>query len=294
MHDKGRNPWTWAPTALLAVGGVMTVVIAALRAALLPLLRDSDTGRFSTNTVAIAAGVLTLAVLAALGFFASRERVDIPAPRALPSSLAAMLAGGLLVVTSGYDLVCWQFGGVMPSPAPTAGGTVAMIVAGGMTAGGVLGGVALVRLGFKIAAEGGTRDGMSAFGALVPVAWCWFRLAWYQLTYTAAVGWTEKFFDFALVIAELLFLFKFARLVSGIGKVGVGEMLFYAVSTAVLALSGLLTRLVLFFSADAEAYAVGAMTGLADLGIGLFAAAVAVGLRYGCYAGSVDVEYSQP
>ena len=146
---------------------------------------------------------------------------------------------------------------------------------------GVLGAVALVRWGLQTVAEGGTRRGMSAFGALAPVMWVWFRLAWYEMSYASTVGWSEKFYDFLMVIFELLFLFKLARFVSGVGKTTTGGMLFWAMAAAMFALSGPLTRVLLYFTGGAEAYLASELAGVADFGIGVLALAFGWSLWHG-------------
>jgi hypothetical protein len=112
--------------------------------------------------------------------------------------------------------------------------------------------------------------------------WLWFRLAWYEMSYTSTVGWSEKFYDFLMVIFALLFVFKLARFVSGIGRATTGEMLFYAMMTAMLSLSGPLVRVCLYFTGGAEAYIASDLAGMADFGIGVLALVFGWSLVRGC------------
>ncbi len=271
MEKNKTLSWPWAPMVMVVVGAVMTAVLVGLRVGLLPLLRDAETGRFAPNYPAVVVLLLGLGLLAALAYTAPRVRIDVPAKSAMSTASLAIIAGISLGAVCVYDFVRWISDGVVPPPEQVQMNFLTMAVLYGMLIFGILGGVVFVWLGLQIVAENGTRRGMRAFSVLAPVLWAWFRLAWYQMSYTVSVGWTEKLYDFFMVILELLFLFKFARMVSGIGKVGLGEMLFYAMSTAMVALSGTMMRLSSYVSEDAEAYSVGALAGFADFSIGLFA-----------------------
>lgn len=282
MNKRNLPVWSWSPLVIAVIGTGGAAVLLALRVVLMPLLRDADTGRFVTNLPAMLFAVAALAALAVLAFRAPRERVDVPASRALPTALAAMVAGGVLGAVALYDAFRYLFGKTLPPPGQVQMNTLTQFVLFGLLVFGILGAAALVRWGLQVASEGGTRRGMSAFGALAPVMWLWFRLAWYEMSYASTVGWSEKFYDFLMVIFELLFLFKLARFVSGIGKASTGEMLFYSMAAALFALSGPLTRVFLYFTGGAEAYLASELAGLADLGVGVLALAFGWSLVRGC------------
>ncbi len=271
-----KNPfpvWPWAPLAIAAVGTGGAVLLLTARVALMPLLRDADTGRFATNVPAMVFVAVVLAAMAVFALCTARDRVDVPASRALPTGLTAILAGGVIGLSALTDGFRYFFGKLLPPPGQVQMTTFTQLVLFGFFAFGVLGAVALVRFGLQAIAEGGTRRGMSAFGALAPVMWVWFRLAWYEMSYASTVGWSEKFYDFLMVIFELLFLFKLARFVSGVGKTTTGGMLFWAMAAAMFALSGPLTRVLLYFTGGAEAYLASDLAGVADFGIGVLALA---------------------
>lgn len=274
MQRNKKHPWPWAPITVATIGSAATALVLILRVVLMPLLRDGDTGRFQTNHVAIAVVVVAVIAMAYLASHIIRLRVEVPSPYAIPTAVSGIVAGVALGFSAGYNVIRWVFDGVMPNPTQVQKTPLTMLVMYGMMLFGVLGMVGLVRWGFKVAAAAGTHRGMSAWGMLAPVAWAWFRLAWYEMAYSNTIGWSEKFFDFLMVIVQVLFLFKLARFVSGIGKVCVGEMLFYAMTTALFSLSGPLTRVVLFFFGGAEAYRASELAGVADLGIGLLALAL--------------------
>ena len=264
----------WAPTAMAVLGSAAAALLALLRVALMPLLRDADTGRFATNVPAVAVALLTLLALLVLSLFCQRERADVPTSRALPASFAGLLAGGMVGAVAAYDVFRLMFGGILPPPGQVQENNLSKIILYGLLAFGVLGAVYLVRFGLQIASEGGTRRGMSAFGALAPVMWAWCRLAWYEMSYTGTIAWSEKFYDFLMVIFELLFLFKLARFTSGVGKTTTGGMLLFSFAAALFSLSGPLTGVGLYFIGGAEAYSVSHLAGIADAGIGVLALAV--------------------
>lgn len=271
MNRTMERGWSWAPYALAGAGVLGTVLLSVLRVALMPQLWDTDTGRFAVNVPAMLFVAVSLVLMAVLALRTPRERIDIPLSRALPTGAAAIAAGGLLGITALYDAFRWLIGGTVPAPGQIQLNLLTKFVMYGMLVFGVLGAVMLVLWGLQVVAEGGTRRGMSTFGALAPVMWAWCRLAWYEMSYASTVGWSEKGYDFLMVIFELLFLFKLARLVSGVGKASPGEVLCYAFASSMLALSGLAVRICLYFAGNADAYLTSNLVGVADLGFGVFA-----------------------
>ncbi len=269
---KNASPcWPWAPLAIVACGTGGAVLLLTARVALMPLLRDVDTGRFATNIPAMVFVAVVMAAMMVFAFFTARDRVDVPASRAIPTGLSAILAGGVLGLVTLVDGLRYFFGKILPPPGQMQMSILTQILLFGLLAFGVLGAVVLVRWGLQTVAQSGTHCGMSAYGALAPVMWAWFRLAWYEMSYASTVGWPEKFYDFLMVILELLFLFKLARFVSGVGKTTTGGMLFWAMAAAMFALSGPLARVLLYFTGGAEAYQASALAGVADFGIGVLA-----------------------
>ncbi len=271
MNHKKKRLWLHAPLAIAIAGSVGTAVLLALRVALMPLLRDADTGRFAANLPALIFLAVLLVAMAVTAHLTPRGRVDIPLSRALPTALSAMVAGGALGVVVLIDAFRWMVGGVLPPPGQIQLNTLTNLVLYAMLVFGIIGAVVLVLWGLQVASEGGTRRGMSAFGALAPVMWTWCRLAWCEMSYTSTVGWSEKAYDFLMIIFEMLFLFKLARFVSGIGKASTGTLLFYAMAAAMFALSGPLVRVCLYFTGGAEAYLASDLAGVADVGIGVLA-----------------------
>ena len=281
MNKLIERSWSRAPYAIACVGVIGTVALSVLRTVLMPQLWDTDTSRFAANVPAMLLSVAMLILMAVLALHTPNTRIDVPLSRALPTGSVAVLAGITLGITALYDSFRWLVGGTLPAPAQIQLTLLTRLVLYGLLVFGVLGAVVLVRWGLQIVSEGGTRCGMSTFGALAPVMWAWCRLAWYEMSYASTVGWSEKGYDFLVVIFEVLFLFKLARLISGVGKASLGEMLFYAFSTSAFALSGLVVRLCLYFAGNADAYLTSKLVGVADLGLGVLALMFGFALVHG-------------
>lgn len=271
------NRKTWI-SLTVTFGCVMTVAVTVLRICLTPLMRDADTGRFSLSYAVIAAIGITVILLACLAVLIRAPRLDIGGQAAVPFSLTSVFSGAVIALAGAADAIRWIVSGTAPTPGADQAQSLGLIASVLMLACGIGGGIVLVRFGLQVTTEGGTRRGMHTWGLLLLVLWAWFRLARYEMSYASAVGLTTVLYDFLMLIAELLFLFKFARFVSGIGKAGTGNLLFYAMSTVVLTLSGTLTRVGLYLTGDAESYQTVAMAGLSDFAVGVFALVLALSL----------------
>lgn len=278
MKSRYVNMQIILAQGMVWLGGVAAIVTWALRALLMPTLRDNDTGRFATSTGVVAALVVVLAVLAIMGARVRTPRVEIGGRWAVLVSLAAMAAGGVMLLSTLWDVWQWLAVGKLPPPDTAMLSPVARIAMVLTFLFGILGGAALLHLGMQLTAEGSTRRGMLSWSALGPVMWIWFRLARYEMSYASAVGLSETFYDFMLFIMEMLFLFKMARYVSGIGKVRTGSLLFFSVATAIFGLSGPLTRLCMYLLQDSEAYLASQLAGLPDFTIGVLGLVFAIAL----------------
>lgn len=248
-----------------------TALLVVLRALQLPTLLDVDTGLFSLNTGLIALPCLVLAVLAWLCRGARGERVEVCGTAAAPVALMTLLTGGVLTACSLWELFSWQAYGKIPAPETAQLEGLALPLLWLYLLCGVAGGIALIAFGGQVASEGGTRIGMSSFPLLLPVVWMWFRLARYEMSYASAVRLSESFFDFAMLVFEILFLFKLARFASGIGNTRPGMLVFYGLGVGMFSVGGPLVRLCMYLLGDAQAYQASGLAGVADFALGLMA-----------------------
>ncbi len=262
--------------AWLGVG--MAAATLLLRVWLMPTLRDMETGLFATGWQVVALMLVTLVALAVMGFTQRQYRLEIGGPAGQRVGVVTLVSGAVLIACALWDVAQWLSRRQVPAPqaaATTYLGVAAMLL---QVLFCLLGGVALVRLGLLLVAEGSTRRGMTGWSMLAPVLWMWFRLARYEMSYVSTVRLSESFFVFGMFILELLFLFRLARYTSGVGRVSAGSLQFHAAATALFALSAPLTRLVMYLLGDSEAYLSSELAGVADVAVGLIAAAVAFGL----------------
>ena len=278
MNKSVKPRQAAAMKPVLWVGGAAAVLLLILRVTQMPLLRDSQTGRFAVSLPAIAVTLAALLAMALLCRRAEPGRVDIAEPWVMPLALTAMLSGLLLGISGLWDLYNWALNGVMPAPEVTEMTRISTGILALCLLFAVLGAAALIAFGLQVASEGGTRIGMSTWPLLAPVLWVWLRLARYEMSYASAVGLSECYYDFMMFIFELLFLFKLARFVSGIGNTRPGSLLFFAMGAAIFSLSGPLTRLSMFLLEDSEAYLASELAGMSDFAVGALALVVALAL----------------
>lgn len=265
---------------LMALTGTVGIaVVLMMRVVLTPTLRNSDTGRFATNVAAAVAGIAVVVLLGILALMAPKRQSVITGNRAMPVALGMLLCGAVVAVSSAWDAVLWLVCHQLPAPDATV--TVPLLVVTAlMLLCGLTGGISLIVLGFQVAAQGGIRKGMRAISCLLPVLWMCFRLARYEMSYSSAVNPANGFFIFTMFIFEILFLFKLARLVSGVGEATDASSVFCAMGTAVFAFGGFVFRIVMQLMGE-EALAQSSLVFLSDGVLGLLALAVGWAIALG-------------
>ncbi len=286
-----NNRINYRPTMVVMVilGVLSTVATVMLRVWLLPARRDFETGLYSSHYGVILLMLGTLAALALMGLLMRSDRHEIVGRSAKSLSIISLLCGAVMGVYGILDGLTY-FGVIGDGVRQMVGLATVMSVLQVLQAlFGVLGGVALVRLGLTLAAEGATRRGMAQWSMLAPVLWMWVRLASYEMSYASMVRLEDSFFGFVMFILEMLFLFKLARYTAGIGRVSAGMLLFYSMGTALFALSAPATRLGMYLLGDSEAYAAYHLAGPVDFAIGVLALAVAIALLFSVSTVQVEV-----
>ena len=271
-YDRYRlmRVMTW-----IAIG--ITVAVFALRAWLLPSVRDWETGLFTPNNYVMIFTAVGLLAMAVLGYLAAGTRHEIDGVGCRMMALALLLCGVVMIATEGFAgygsmLNLRDVAQVEGQPLLTASLLVAQNVFG------VLGGIAFIVLGMRMLSEGVTRRGIAQWSALLPVVWVWLRLVNYEVSYASMVRLSDSFFGLLMVIFELVFVFKLARYVSGVGRMRTGVMAFYALATAVFALSAPAVRLIMFLMGDSTAFEAHDLAGVSDFTVGLVALAMGVSL----------------
>lgn len=259
----------------------MTAVVLLMRVLLTPLMQDSETGQFHLSYWVIAVMALSVAVILALVLSEKREVGTVVRPMVLPVSMASVAAGAVMVISTLFDLYVWITKKQTPAPNATVIGKFDAVLLVLTLIFGLVGGAFLVRIGFYWASRGQVKQGVFALWALAPSLWIWMRLARYEMSYASATDVTESFYDFVMLIFTLLFLFSFARYVSGVNSGRKPRaVLGFALCTALFSLSGTLTRLAMYFMQDSMAYNASELAGFTDFMIGLFALVFAYSLTF--------------
>lgn len=262
--------------AAVIAAAVMTVVVTVLRIVLTPHMQDTHTGTFQLSFWVIGVMTLTVAVLLILTRLYNRQPQTVRGGMLIPASLSAMLFGAILLVSSVFDFWLWMVPPhVTPPPNERIIGKLDGIALFLTLLFGIIGGAFFIRVGLQWIADSASRSGVYRLWALAPVAWIWMRLARYEMSYASAVDVSESFYDFVMLIFTLLFLFSFARFVSGIGEKPPRMLLFFSLSTAFFSISGTVTRFVMYLIGSNDAYRASELAGFSDFAVGLFALCLA-------------------
>jgi len=103
----------------------------------------------------------------------------------------------------------------------------------------------------------------------------------YEMSYNSLARLEDGFFGFGMLVVELLFLFKFARYIAGVGIVRSGFMVFYAASTALFSLSAALVSVYFYLVNDGMSVTAHSLTCPADFAVGALALVVGITHLYG-------------
>lgn len=260
---------------------VMTLVTLILRVALTPLMQDPVTGSFHLSYVTIAVMLAAMIAAAILTARSAPARIPVRGKALMPTALLLMLAGSVMLITNAVDAFVWITTGLTPPPNTMVISGIDRITLVLTIVFGLLGGAMLVRAGMLWLSENRSRTGSFRLWALAPVLWVWMRLARYEVSYASAVDVGQSFYDFVMLIFLLLFLFAFARYISGIGQNRSRLLFFFSLMTALFALSGPLTRVFLYMTGQGDAYNASELAGVTDGLLGAFALLFAYAQAYG-------------
>ncbi len=253
----------------------VTALVTVLRCVLTPLMQSMDTGTFAFNYVTM--GVM-LATFIAVGVLLYIDRDNLPklptvtAPWLLPVAVLLMVAGLAILVVSVIELYNWSANGIIPPPGSVLAGPAERVTLFLSLALGILSGVYFMRLGLYFLSENAEVRGAYPLWALAPAFWIWMRLARYEVSYASAVGIHESFFDFAMLLCTMLFLFAFARQMSDVDG-NPWKTIWFACATVMMTVSGTLSRVVFFLLGQGDAYRAGQLAGVPDFAVGVLAVA---------------------
>lgn len=251
----------------------MTAVAMVLRLTTLPQVQQEAVGEFGVSFWLLVALCVGAVVLAALAFVSRLPLHPIGGEQQPKLGALTTAVGGVLLLDTVLALV--RFGLIGKTPPPNAQilnnadkWTLYLSFVFGL-----LGGLWLVLLGFKwirrLPLENGAR-----FGALLPVAWIWCRLARYELSYASAANIKRSFYDFFMLLFLMLFLLAFARYVADVAPPSAKTMRALSAIAAMAGISSPLTRLGMQVLGDTEAFNASQLAGITDLAIGVLALAM--------------------
>lgn len=271
---KRKTIFGWIMATLGMLGAVATV---ALRVWLAPAQRDNDTGLFANNAVVIILTlvlVVALAVLALLMRGVSREKLEEKSSLFL--ALVVLVTGVTFVFTGALDV--WS--AVRSDILPIESSQLTVILQWLQRIFCLLSGVAFVHFGLQLTSDNTERQPVTQWSLLAPVIWMWLLLANYEMNSASMVRLTSGYFTLMTYVAELLFLFYFARYMAGVGKAGVGTVLLFSSGAALFALSTPAVQIVTHLMGDSAAFeAAGTADNLGlDLMVGLLALTMSVTL----------------
>lgn len=258
---------------------IMTAVSTVLRILLVPLGQSAANGQFHLSYAVVVVMLLTIAVTLFLLIRGRRELPTLPKLRGswlLPISMVVMLAGLCILLSSVFDMYNWAAYGLTPPPSKALIGSVDRITLFLSLAFGILTGIYLIRLAFLWIGHDEEKCGVMQLWALCPTVWIWMRLARYEISYASAVEVYEGFYDFAMLLFSLLFLFALARHAAAVGALRPQRTLFYALGTVLLSFSGPVARVAFYLLGEGDAYQAGQLAGLADFAVGMLAAAMSL------------------
>lgn len=249
----------------------VTVLVTVLRCVLTPLMQSMDTGMFAFNYVTMGIMLAAFIGVGILLYLYANEIPTLPtfkAPWLSPMALLLMVAGLTMLVVSVIELYNWSANGIAPPPrvTPVSGAERTTLFLS--LALGILSGVYFLRLGFYFFSENAEVRGAYPLWALAPAFWIWMRLARYEVSYASAVGIHESFFDFAMLLCTMLFLFSLARQMSDVdGKPW--KTVWFGCGTIMMTVSGTVSRVVFFLLGQGDAYRTGQLAGVPDLVVGV-------------------------
>lgn len=291
---KQKNPYDRLGVVarlMAAVGGLGAAALVVLRVWLMPAERDIDTGLFAPNVLVIVLSCLALAALGGMAYvMRGGPRREIVGKPSLALSMALLMVGAVMALLGVLDL--WA---AVVTPVADETALMLRVLPWLQASFSILGGAALVMLGLRLASEGGIRRGMAQWSLLIPVLWSWVVLANYEISPDSMVRVTDGgFFNLAMYVMEMLFLFRFASYVAGVGRNGVGSVLFFSAGAALFSLSNSLSRLLLYLLQDTEAATAAGAADLRDLAVGVLALTVAVTLCQSLSAPVEEEESAEP
>ncbi len=251
-------------------------VTAVGAAVLLSVLRLGDKNDVASLCVAVVSAVVLFLLCGVKPF----EQRAVWGNTGIATAAAAALTGTVLVVSAVSDAVDLS-AGVYPYPQPVTLTALNQLLLFVMIGGGVASGLFFVFTGVRWFSERATSRGLLGGAALLPVLWIWARLIWYMTSFASAANRFRSLPEVAMLLFEMLFLFVFARYVSGVEEKTPRFVIPVALCTVLFGVAACITRFASLVSQNADHFADTALITAPDIGITVLAAAWVVGQLFG-------------
>lgn len=261
----------------IALGCLGAVLFSVLRVLLLDADTDVDTGAYQASYGLIALLAVLVVGLLVLVWCRKEPRAPLDAQRTAAPAVAVCAAGAVIAVSTFLELCAFVGQGIAPAPlSQIANGADRFCLWGALLC-GVLGGIALIVYGVSAMRGRALQPWLQGL-LILPVLWLWFRLARYMLSYLSAMSMAQTFYDYAMMVFQLLFMFHLMRFLGGVGKIAERWLLLSTLGTVVCSLSNVATRLFAFLDNNSAAFGASQLAGFADAAVGVLALVMALSM----------------
>lgn len=251
-------------------------VVAVGAAVLLAVLRLGNERYAASLCVAVVAAALLFLLCGTKPF----EQRAVFGNTGLATAAAAALTGTVLIVSAVSDVVDLS-AGMCPYPQPVTLTAINQLLLFVMIGGGVSSGLFFVFTGIRWFTDRGTSRGLFSGAALLPVLWIWARLIWYMTSFASAANRFRSLPEVAMLLFEMLFLFVFARYVSGVEEKTPRFVVPVALCTVLFGVAACITRFASLVGQNADRFADTALITAPDIGITVLAAVWVAGQLFG-------------
>lgn len=261
-----------------------TILATVMRVLLTPGMQDADTGAFHLSYVVIGillAGILAAFVLVFTGDGPIPHIHELSKQSCAPLAVAALIFGSCLIGASLLYTWMWMVFGDTPAPNSQVISQLDGISLALTLLFGVLAGLFMVWLGITLlSGKQPVRTSSLALAALAPVVWTWVRLVRYEVSYASAIQVYQSFYDFVMLIFTMLFLFAFARYLTGTGEKSPRMLFACGLCTVLLSVSGPIAGILLYMNGETAAYNSSRLADATDFGAGIFALVLTATLAF--------------
>lgn len=262
--------------AACVVAGPLAVLLAIVRCVALPQV-VSTAGDGGLSTALLITTLVTLLGIGALSFGGDAPSGGIGGRPLWGMIAGALLVGGDMVASSVWALFRFLATGEMPVPTKVFTTVVDDLLLYALVITGILGGAFFLFVGVLWLKNRRTVRHLFRVMALVPVFWIWVRVLRFEVSVVSSLNLHRSAYELLMLLFEMVFLFWFARFLSGVEEKPARGLVAVALCTGVLTAIASITRLgMTVFQSEAIAETC-SLTTAADMGLCVLAFAFAFG-----------------